>query len=63
MADLFTREELFTALYRWLGIDHPSVSRRFLEMHIELLSPPAVFTYPAYVCGYERAVGFDLADV
>src|SRR2546421_2592669 len=43
MADNFTREELFAALHRWLGIDHPGVSRRFLEMHPELLSPAAVF--------------------
>lgn len=42
MANDFTREELFAALYRWLGIDHPSASRRFLQMHLELLSPAAV---------------------
>ena len=44
MADNTAREELFAALYRWLGIDHPSVSRRFLEMHpefVELLSTAA----------------------
>jgi hypothetical protein len=43
MANNTTREELFAALYQWLGINHPGLSRRFLDMHPELLSPPAVF--------------------
>src|SRR5947209_20398685 len=43
MIDHFTPEDLFAALYQWLGIHHPGVSRRFLERHPELLSPPAAF--------------------
>lgn len=43
MAENTPHEELFAALYQWLGIKHPGVSRRFLEMHPELLSPAAVF--------------------
>ena len=40
MADNFTREELFAALHRWLGIDHPGVSRRLYDWR----SPRSIVT-------------------
>jgi tetratricopeptide (TPR) repeat protein len=43
MAENTTREDLFAALYQWLGIKHPGVSRHFLETHPELLGPQAFF--------------------